>query len=294
MKLIALLPVFLAAVNAGAIRDEPAGDIPNLPSTPIDTTITQIEKPDVIVDDGKLYWKPAGWGSECAENETEKAYVCKIKEQWAGFGFETSNKYNEGRLSVIMKVSKPDDPVQIQCQNRPGNPNWDNFVEGLMMTDEYVEYNFTIPDYIAKDGAPVQRLVIQEGSNRESGDYNTFYIKKLVYYPPTYAEPGKGSPTEYDIATGAPTGTDPNGTPTGTDPSNGQSSGSPGAEQPSGAQPSGAQPSESAKPSGTQNTAAPSSSQTNKPAGDDSGSTTVKVLLFNIAVVQIIMMMFLM
>jgi len=292
MKLIALLPVFLAAVNAGTIRDEPAGDIPDLPSSPIDTTITQIEKPDVIVDNGKLNWIYDGWGvenNECKEDETEKALVCKIVSQWGAFGFRTENKYNKGTISVTMKVSKPEDYVQMQCQNRPNSPGYHNFADGIIMTEEYKEYNYTLPDYIELDGAPVQRLAIQEGSNREGGNYNTFYIKRLVYYPETYAEPGKGSPTEADKAAGAPTGTDPNGTPTGTDPSNGQSSGSPGAEQPS-----GAQPSESAKPSGTQNTAAPSSSQTNKPAGDDSGSTTVKVLLFNIAVVQIIMMMFLM
>jgi len=284
MKLIALLPVFLAAVNAATIREDAAGDIPPIDTPSTDTTLTKIENPDVILEDGVLKWTEASWGiSEgCKLDENEKALVCKLDQQWGGFGFKTENKYNKGTLSITMKVSKPEDYVQMQCQGRPVSPGYYNFAEGISMKDEYDTYNFTIPDFLKIDGAPFQYVVIQEGSNEKRGDndYNTFYIKNIVYYPPVEDDTSAADPSGTDAS-----GTQPSGTqPSGTQPSGTQPSGSPSTDQPSG----------SATPSGTKSTTTASSTPTTKSDDKDSGSTTVKVLLFNIAVVQIIMMMLLM
>jgi len=165
MKVVGLLLIFIIIANAVGYK------------------LTDIDEPDVILDETGLHWELANWGSECLFDKNEKAMICKITEQWGAFSFQTKNYYNEGTLYVNMKVSKPEDHLNIHCQNRPINPYYNIFVHDISMSNEYKDYYFTIPNYIEFDGAPFQKLAIQEASNEENSEYNTFYIKKIVYYP---------------------------------------------------------------------------------------------------------------
>jgi len=165
MKVVGLLLIFIIIANAVGYK------------------LTDIDEPDVILDETGLHWEIDSWGSECHFDENEKAMICKITNQWGAFGFKTKNYYNEGTLYVNMKVSKPEDHLNIHCRNRPTDPDYYNINGDISMSNEYEDYYFTIPNFIEFDGAPFQRLAIQEASNKDNSEYNTFYIKKIVYYP---------------------------------------------------------------------------------------------------------------
>jgi len=62
-------------------------------------------------------------------------------------------------------------------------------VDTFYATDEYEDYYITIPDNKVN---PILKFAIQEGSQQE----NTYYIKKMVYYPSNIPLPANSKTTK--------------------------------------------------------------------------------------------------
>jgi len=164
MKLFALLLIFIAAANAVDIIVETSPTF----------DVTPLSEPEVILDEEGLHWEENSWGSNCIFKDDIDAMECTLEGAWPAFAFENKNfKLYSGVLVVNMKVENPDQPIQIQIYYTNGNYE---SISSFYATMEYVDYIFPIP---YNTDIPINKFAIQEASQQK----NTFYIRKVVYYP---------------------------------------------------------------------------------------------------------------
>jgi len=135
---------------------------------------THIDEPDVILDENGLHWQENSWSSTCNFQSLSSAMVCTFQGSWGAFSFSTQNYYNAGTLYINMKVSNPERQIQIQTHHPNGS--YVN-IHTFKATDEYLDYYISVPN---NEQYATNRFAIQEASQQE----NTYYIRKIIYYPP--------------------------------------------------------------------------------------------------------------
>jgi len=140
--------------------------------------VTKIDKPDVILDSNGLHWTENSWGNTiCEFKSISSAMECTFEGQqnsYPYFGFKTENSYNGGTLLINMKVLNPDLNINILSIDTAENYN---IIYTFKATTEYTDYPIQIPSF--KKYA-TYKYAIQEVSQQN----NTYYIRKIVYYPP--------------------------------------------------------------------------------------------------------------
>jgi len=150
-------------------------------STVATFTVIEPEEPIVILDETGLHWADASWGStNCNFHRINEEMQCTLEGAWPAFSFQdTQWALSGGTLVVKMKVANPDQPVQIQIHYKV-TANYEN-IASFSASADYRNEVFTIPS-ITVNG--IDRFAIQEASQQQ----NTFYIQKIVYFPPSYKE----------------------------------------------------------------------------------------------------------
>jgi len=93
---------------------------------------------------------------------------------WPGFAFKTENAYNAGTLLINMKVLNPDQNINILSFDT--GENYHN-IHTFKATTEYADYPIAVPSF---EEFATYKYAIQEASQQD----NTYYIRKIVYYPP--------------------------------------------------------------------------------------------------------------
>jgi len=141
--------------------------------------VKEPEGPVVILDETGLHWNDASWGStNCNFVKINEEMQCTLEGAWPAFSFQDNSwALSGGTLVVTMKVANPDQPVQIQIHYKV-TANYQN-IASFSASSEYRDEVFQIPD-ITENG--IDRFAIQEASQQK----NTFYIKKIVYFPTGY------------------------------------------------------------------------------------------------------------
>jgi len=99
---------------------------------------------------------------------------CSFQGSYGAFSFQSNRNFNAGTLYVNMKVLYPNRMVTIQVHHP--NQSYENVYSIPDATNEYTDYYIPIP---SNKNQPTNRFAIQEGSEQE----NTFFIRKIIYYP---------------------------------------------------------------------------------------------------------------
>jgi len=140
--------------------------------------ITQIDKPDVVLNSTGLVWKNASWGStNCIYQSLEKYLECTIEEDknsYSSFAFQTDNNYNAGTLVIIMKVLNPNQNINFVVIDRNEIYHYVNIIKP---STEYEEYRIQLPSF---ESYASYKYALIEGSQLE----NIYYIKSIIYYSP--------------------------------------------------------------------------------------------------------------
>jgi len=164
--------------------------------------LTIIDKPDVILDSNGLHWKDTSWGDmECEFQTVISTMVCTFfgkKDAWPAFSFKNvNNNYNGGTLYINMKVLYPDQNIQILKSK--GSGNYLNILT-FRATTEYEDYYIDVPSSITE---ATYKFAVQEATQQD----NTYYFKKIIYYPPYIPIPSKESTSTTVKPTSTPTPT---------------------------------------------------------------------------------------
>jgi len=153
--------------------------------------ISYIDEPDVIIDETGVHWTESHWNGKCTFDSILSIEECYFINKWGGASFGRNKNYNAGTLYINMKALYPDRVIQIQVYY----PNQEyKVIASFYASDEFEDYYITIPDNKVN---PIVRLAIQEGSQQE----NTYYIKKMVYYPSNIPVPTSSRTTKTKTTT---------------------------------------------------------------------------------------------
>jgi len=154
--------------------------------TGLNYEITHLTEPDVILDENGLSynWQENSWSCTCSRQPTSGATECSFQGSYGAFSFQTNRNLDAGTLYINMKVLYPNRMVTIQVHH-PNN-DYENVYQIPDATTEYRDYYVDIP---SNRNQPTTRFAIQEGSEQE----NTYYIRKIIYYPSYIDVPTGGS-----------------------------------------------------------------------------------------------------
>jgi len=148
--------------------------------------VTYLTQPEIIYDEHGFRndWRENNWSCTCSPQLTTGAMECSFQGSYGAFSFQSNRNFNAGTLYVNMKVLYPNRMVTIQVHHP--NQSYENVYSIPDATNEYTDYYIPIP---SNKNQPTNRFAIQEGSEQE----NTFFIRKIIYYPSNVPIPD-GSP----------------------------------------------------------------------------------------------------
>jgi len=324
MKLLSLLPIFIVAANAAAIHDKRADNQP--------IVILDENEPHLKTDkfeDGSwgstCNWSNTEGAMVCEITDVWGAYAAHPKLSYTGGTLAITMKVKDKNKKVQLQCSRPSDPDPKK--------RYDNFATNIEWNTEYQEKTFDVPDYVNDSKYtthdPVMSLAIQATGEKNTfyikkmvytpGPKSTFEpIVKQNNNAQTNGNTQTGntqqtgttqqsdntqqSQTDNTQQTGTTQQSDnTQQSQTGTGGQSGTGS-QPGTDQTgqtgTGDQSGTGQPSDNTQ-TGQTGTTQPSTKTTGTntsttPTGDNTnGSTTVKVVLFNIVVAQLILLLLL-